>query len=64
MSSSERADGVRALTLAVNELALAGLRARYPSADEPELRLRLAVRRLGEDTVAQAYGWRAPPDDA
>ncbi|MGH7670438.1 MAG: hypothetical protein ACRENQ_13205 [Gemmatimonadaceae bacterium] len=64
MSPVEKADGVRALTLAVNELALTGLRARYPSANEGELRLRLAVQRLGEEAVAQAYGWRAPRDDA
>lgn len=64
MSPAQKADGVRALTLAVNELALAGLRRRYPSADEDELRLRLAVQRLGEEAVAQAYGWRGPPDDA
>ena len=64
MSAAEKAAGVRGITLAVNALALAGLRQQYPSASPAELRLRLAVRRLGEDIVARAYGWRAPPRDA
>jgi hypothetical protein len=62
MSPAEKAARVRALTLAVNTLALAGLRQQHPMASEEELRLRLAVRRLGADAVAQAYGWRAPRD--
>lgn len=62
MSPAEKAAGVRALTLTVNALSLAGLRRQYPAANEAELRLRLAVRRLGADAVAQAYGWRAPHD--
>jgi hypothetical protein len=41
-------------------LALAGLRERFPEADERELLLRLAVLRLGADLVWRAYGWRAP----
>lgn len=60
MSPAEKAAGVRATTLAVNTLALAGLRQQYPAAGEAELWLRLAVRRLGEELVAQAYGWRPP----
>jgi len=62
MSPEEKAARVRALTLALNTLALAGLRRQHPTASEEELRLRLAVRRLGADAVAQAYGWRAPHD--
>jgi hypothetical protein len=60
MSPAQKAAGVRATTLAVNALALAGLRQQYPTDSEAELRLRLAVRRLGAGLVAQAYGWRAP----
>ena len=64
MTPAQKAAGVRAITPAVNTLALAGLRQQYPAASESELGFRLAVRRLGEELVAQAYGWRAPPDDA
>ena len=64
MTPSEKADRLRALTLAVNTLALAGLRQRHPAADEHELHLRLAALRLGEDLVAQVYGWRPPPHGA
>jgi hypothetical protein len=63
MTSAQKADGIRALTLAVNRLALAGLRQRHPDAGESELRLRLAVLRLGEELVARAYGWRPPVHD-
>jgi hypothetical protein len=64
MSPADKAAGVRAITLAVNALALAGLRRQHPAATEAELMLRLAVRRLGEEAVAQAYGWRPPRHDA
>jgi len=64
MSPAEKAAGVRAITLTVNTLALAGLRQQYPAASDAELMLRLAVRRLGEDMVARAYGWRPPQHGA
>ena len=64
MSPAEKLAAVSSLTLAVYEIALAGLRGQYPSASEAEIRMRLAVRRLGAETVAQVYGWRAPADDA
>jgi hypothetical protein len=60
MSPAEKAAGVRAITLTVNILAMAGLRQQYPAAPDAELWLRLAVRRLGEDVVERAYGWRPP----
>ena len=62
MTPAEKADRLRALTLAVNTLALAGLRQRHPKADERELQLRLAVLRLGEELVARAYHWQLPRD--
>jgi predicted component of type VI protein secretion system len=37
-------------------LALAGLRAQYPQADEAELRRRLASLLLGEDLARKVYG--------
>lgn len=60
MSPAEKAARVVELTRAACTLALAGLRARHPPADERELLLRLAVLHLGADTVSRAYGWRAP----
>jgi len=64
MSPAQKAAGVRAITLAVNALALAALRQQYPRAGRNELLLRLAARRLGEGVVARAYGWRAPEHGA
>ena len=60
MSPVEKAARVLELTRATCTLALEGLRARHPAADERELLLRLAVLRLGAETVGRAYGWRAP----
>jgi hypothetical protein len=60
MSPAEKSARVVDLTRAACTLALAGLRARHPAADGPELLLRLAALRLGADTVHRAYGWRAP----
>jgi len=60
MAPEEKAQRIVDLTQTACTLALAGLRARHPEAAEPELLLRLAVLRLGAETVAQAYGWRAP----
>jgi hypothetical protein len=60
MSPAEKARRVVELTRSACTLAVAGLRARHPTADDRELLLRLAVLRLGEETVDRAYGWRAP----
>ncbi len=40
----------------VRLLAAQGLRQRYPQADEPEIRRRLAGLLLGEELAAQVYG--------
>jgi len=56
MSFAEKAECVRALTLAANQMALAGLRLRYPTASERELLLALARLRLGGDLVQCVYG--------
>ena len=55
MSPAERLQTSREMTRAANELALAGIRARYPNASERECFLRLAAIRLGEDTVRRIY---------
>lgn len=64
MTVAERVRRVSELTLTANACALAGLRRRHPGATERELLLRLAVLRLGEETVANAYDWRPPRDGA
>ena len=58
----ERLAIAMSLTRAVHELAMAGLRARHPAADEHELRVRLAVRLYGRDAAVRLFG--AVPDDA
>jgi hypothetical protein len=44
------------LNAQMRTLALAGLRARYPAADEAELGRRLADLLLGPELAAKAYG--------
>ena len=44
------------LNEAARLLALAGLRSRYPQADENELRYRLAVLLLGEELARKVFG--------
>jgi hypothetical protein len=58
MSFAERAQRLRELTRAVNQVALAGLRLRRPAASDRELLLDLAKLRLGEDLVERVYGNR------
>lgn len=60
MAPADKVQHVVELTQGACLLALAGLRARHPGADEPELLLRLAVLRLGPELVERAYGWRVP----
>jgi len=45
------------MTLACRELALAGLRRRYPTASPQEMRRRLAALLLDRETVLRVYGW-------
>ena len=44
------------LNASVRMLALAGLRSRYPQADEAELRRKLAGLLLGEELARKVYG--------
>jgi hypothetical protein len=55
MSPAERLWVVRDATRAVTELALAGIRSRYPQASERECFLRLAAIRLGVETTRRIY---------
>jgi hypothetical protein len=42
-------------------LAMADVRSRYPDADEYELRLRVASRRIPAELMRRAFGW--DPDE-
>jgi hypothetical protein len=55
MSPAERLQVVRDATRAVTDLALAGIRHRYPHASERECFLRLAAIRLGVATTQRIY---------
>jgi hypothetical protein len=57
MSPSQKVERVRALTRAVQELALIDIRRRHPEATEREQRLRLASRWLPPELMAKAFGW-------
>ena len=62
MPPEKRLEAAMRLSQAVRELALAGIRARHPGADEKELRVRLAVRLYGRDCAWRLFGH--VPDDA
>jgi hypothetical protein len=55
MSTDEKARLVGRLTIAVQELALAGIRERHPGASDRECFLRLAVFKLGPALVRAVY---------
>jgi hypothetical protein len=56
-SPMERFDQVAALNELCERLSEAGLRARYPSADDGEIRLRSLSLRLGRALMLEVYGW-------
>jgi hypothetical protein len=55
MSPAEKAAIITGLTQAAHDLALAGVRQRYPTATPREHFLRLAVLLLGPDLARKAY---------
>ena len=57
MTPNERAQRMAELTRMVQQLAFAGMRARYPEATDDEIWLRLAAQRLGRETMRKVYGW-------
>lgn len=59
MSPSQKLERVRALTRAVQELALMDVRRRHPDADEREQALRVASRWLAPELMVRAFGWDA-----
>jgi hypothetical protein len=58
MTPAEKLRRMSEVTLAANQLALAGLAARHPKESRQQLLLRLARLRLGDDLVDRAYGAR------
>jgi hypothetical protein len=63
MSPAEKMDRVRALSRAAHQAAAAGIRLRQPEASEADIRIILAVRRLGEDIVRRALAKRRSRDE-
>ncbi|MEW6363289.1 MAG: hypothetical protein AB1714_01480 [Acidobacteriota bacterium] len=59
MSPAEKLERVRALTIAVQELALMDVRRRHPEADAREQALRLASRWIDPELMVRAFGWDA-----
>ncbi len=57
MSPAQKIERVRALTRAVQELALLDVRRRHPNADAREQALRVASRWLDPDVMVHAFGW-------
>ena len=55
MTGPEKARAVTGITLAVQELSLAGIRMRHPGASERECMLRLAALKLGRDLACKVY---------
>jgi len=57
MSPAEKLERVRALTLAVQALALSDVRRRYAAADERTQALHVASRWLDPGLMRRAFGW-------
>ena len=57
MSPAQKLARVAALTRAVQELALADIRRRHPTATVEEQSLRLASRWLEPEFMRKAFGW-------
>jgi hypothetical protein len=55
MSPAEKAAVITGLTQAAYDIALAGVRQRYPDASAREHFLRLAILTLGSELAAKAY---------
>lgn len=57
MTPAEKMARVAQLSQACTDLALAGIRDRYPNADENEVRLRLGALRIDRALMIKAFGW-------
>lgn len=57
MSVMQKLERVRALTRAVQELAILDVRRRHPDASAREQALRVASRWIEPDLMVRAFGW-------
>ena len=57
MSVEEKLEHIGALGRLAEEVALAGLHAKYPEATDQENRLRLVSRWIDRDAMIRVYGW-------
>jgi hypothetical protein len=48
---------VNSLTIACQELAVAGIRLRHPNASEREIRMRLAALWIDREVMVRVFGW-------
>ena len=53
----KKCEQIVSATMTGRDLAMAGLKLRYPKASETELRRRLAAQVLDRDIVMRVYGW-------
>jgi hypothetical protein len=58
MTPSEKLHRTLEYSDSIRRLAVAGVRQRYPNADEPEVFLRTARSILGDELFRRAYGGR------
>ncbi|MGE3172760.1 MAG: hypothetical protein AB7O97_09040 [Planctomycetota bacterium] len=59
MTPEQRLQVCAELCRAAERVSVAGLRLRYPQADEHELQMRAAALRLGRETMVRFFGARA-----
>jgi hypothetical protein len=57
MPSWVKVDRLSEIIRAAQELAIAGIRRRHPTATDDEIRLRLAALRLDRDTMKALFNW-------
>jgi hypothetical protein len=57
MDPLDRLARMEDLNRSARAIAMAGLRERYPEADEHELKLREAALRLGREAMIRWFGW-------
>ncbi len=62
MSAAEKVNAVLRLTHLAMEASKAGVRAQHPEADEREVFLRAAARRLSRAEMVLVYGWDPEAD--
>lgn len=56
-TAAEKLIQVASLIQAADQMALVGLRKRYPNATERELQLRLAALKLDRETMIKVFNW-------